>query len=237
VHRAAVFAKPPVPGRVKTRLAPALAAEQACALYRGMLEDALEAAAASGADEAFLFWADGAADAAVPAHDPGGRAADHGAVAVRIPSRVSEKHQRGADLGARLADAFEALLVSPDDRAVVIGADCPSLDAATVDQAFAELARHDLVLGPTRDGGYYLIGLRRPVPALFEGIAWSTPAVLGGTLERADRAALETVLLAMRDDLDTFEDLQRAVAGVRRGARVGTATLTALRALGALPEA
>lgn len=217
MNRVAVFAKPPVAGRVKTRLSPALAAGQACALYRGMLEDALRAATDSGADEAYLYWAD----------DPAGAPVD-------VPAELRPKRQRGADLGARLADAFAALLGSPDDRAVVIGADCPTLDASAVDQAFAELARHDLVLGPTRDGGYYLIGLRRPVPALFEGVAWSTHAVLGETLERAERAVLDTVLLAMRDDLDTEEDLRRVVEGVGRGAAVGPATAAALRDLGLL---
>src|SRR2546426_11246160 len=119
-RRNAVFARPPVPGRVKTRLAGALTPELACDLYRGCLEDALEAARGAGADERWVYWAE-------PPRDP------------HAPPGFGARLQRGADLGARLAAAFEELLVAPGDRALILGADCPELDAPRLASAFEGL--------------------------------------------------------------------------------------------------
>jgi len=185
-----------------------------------MLADAFEVAMGAGAASAEVYWAPG-----------GSRAAD-----IEMPHGVAARHQRGADLGGRLASAFTELLSDPSDRAVVIGADCPDLDPAVIRQAFAALDGHDLVLGPARDGGYYLIGLRRPSPSLFEAVSWGTDRVLSETLERAASAGLGVETLQVLDDIDTPEDLVRFVA--RRSVSApgpGRRTETALEELGLLP--
>jgi hypothetical protein len=219
MRRIALFARWPAPGEVKTRLSPALPASLACDLYRAMLEDALALAAEASADERFLYWA--GAPAARDAPPPGFEVRD----------------QKGDDLGARLALAFDDLLRAPGDRAVILGADCPALEAATLRAAFDALEAHDAVLGPARDGGYTLVGLARRAPELFRDIEWSTPRVLDQTLERAARAGLSVSLLPALDDLDTPEDLVRwlALRAAGRGPGARLELDQALRAIGLLP--
>lgn len=219
MRRLAVFARPPVEGEVKTRLSPALPPALARDLYAAMLDDTLAAAAAARCDERFVFWA------ADPARAP-----------VALPPGTSERRQAEGDLGARLAAAFGLLLDAPGHEAVIVGADCPDLRAGYLDQAFAALAAADLALGPAADGGYGLIGLRRPAPALFEGIAWSTPEVLEQTLARAAGAKLEVATLPALDDIDTPADLARWIgARVLDGTDRAPHTSAALARMGLLP--
>ena len=221
MRRIAVFARWPEPGQVKSRLSPALPAPLACDLYRGMLEDALACAAGVEADERFLYWAGAPAARDGFAPPPGFRVRD----------------QRGSDLGARLESAFDDLLRAPVDRAVILGADCPGLEPATLRAAFEALEAHDVVLGPARDGGYTLLGLARRAPELLHGIEWSTPRVLEQTLARAASAGRSTAVLPELEDLDTPEDLVRWIAlragggGPDRGRRLDEV----LRAIGLLP--
>lgn len=188
-----VFVKQPTPGRVKTRLVPALGAEAAAALYRVLVEHVLRATSpARGEYERLVFF------------DP-----RHAAEAMRRwLVGVQLRHQSGEGLGARLADAFERAFRRGADRVAVVGSDTPSLGRADVTSAFAALDAADVVLGPAEDGGYYLVALRAPQPALFEGIAWSTSGVLAQTLERAAAAGLRVARLATRRDVDTLEDLR-----------------------------
>ena len=220
MRRLALFARRPVAGEVKTRLSPAVPPALALDLYRALLEDALAASAEAVADERSIYWA-----AAATEDGPA------------VPPGVRERQQQGADLGERLAQAFVELLAAAGDRAVILGADCPGLEAATLERAFEALGSHDVVLGPARDGGYYLIGLRRPAPGLFREIEWSTPRVLDQTRERAAKAGLMVALLPALDDLDTPEDLLRWIA-CRAGGEgpSGSRVLDrALRAMGLLP--
>lgn len=193
MDRIAVFARRPVAGAVKTRLSPALPPALACALYRAMLGDALAAAAAAPAGSRAVWWAD------PPRPD----------AAFGVPTGFEERIQHGADLGERLAGAFAALLVAPGDRALVLGADCPDLETAALAEALERLDTHDVVLGPANDGGYTLIALARPAPALFEGVAWSTAHVLEQTLARARAADLRVALLEPLADLDAPATLVR----------------------------
>jgi rSAM/selenodomain-associated transferase 1 len=219
MRRIAVFARWPMPGRVKSRLSPALPPPLACALHRGMIEDTLEAVARSACDARLLYWADA----------PGDR---RGFVA---PPGFEERDQEGADLGERLARAFGELLRAPEDRALVVGSDCPALEPARLADAFDALDAHELVLGPTRDGGYYLIGLSRAAPALFQGIEWGTASVHAQTLERARASGLTAAELGVLDDIDTPADLVRFVAAGADAAPRATHTRAALEAIGLLP--
>jgi len=221
MHRLAVFARIPAPGRVKTRLSPAIPPALSARLYLAMLADALEGAMSADPGHVSVFWAS--------AGDP--------PAGLSLPEGVAVRHQQGADLGERLSSAFAELLAGPGDRAVVMGSDCPDLGPAVLGEAFAALGDRDLVLGPARDGGYYLIGLRRPAARLFEGVSWGTDQVLAQTLERAERLGLEVARLAALDDIDSPEDLVRFIA--RRCVSPpgpGARTEAALRDLGLLPE-
>lgn len=215
MRRLAVFARSPVPGQVKTRLSPALPAVLAAKLYGAMLTDTLLAATACEADERWVLWADAPGD---------------------TPARFNASRQCGADLGARLRQAFDDLLPGTYDRALVIGSDTPPLTAAHLDEAFEALDQHDVVLGPTLDGGYWCIGLRRTAPTLFDDIPWSTREVLTRTLVRAHSAELRATTVATLEDLDTPQDVAMLTGALAAGLPAcGTHARAALSAMGMLP--
>ena len=114
--------------------------------------------------------------------------------------------QQGEDLGQRMSTAFEKLFKN-HQSVVLIGCDLPDLTSALIAKAFDALQNNDLVIGPSCDGGYYLIGLNKSTPELFEEISWSTEKVLKQTLERAERLLLKVQLLDQLRDIDTLEDL------------------------------
>ena len=117
--------------------------------------------------------------------------------------------QEGQDLGERMSNAFARTFESGRDKVILIGTDCPTLQSQHLLQAFEALNHSDLVLGPARDGGYYLIGMKGKAAYLFEGIAWSTSQVLSQTLHVASQHGLIVTLLPELDDIDTHEDWQR----------------------------
>ncbi len=186
------FAREPVPGRVKTRLQPVLDATGACDLHIALLTHTARRLATVSRCEREL-WVAGD-----PAHPALVHAAALGGAAVR--------RQQGADLGERMRHALATALAEAP-RAVLVGSDCPGLDAAYVEEAFAALATADVVLGPALDGGYVLIGARRVDARLFRGVDWSTSAVLAQTLARVDALGWRAALLAPRRDIDRPEDL------------------------------
>jgi rSAM/selenodomain-associated transferase 1 len=193
-----------VPGvvPVKSRLHPLLGPERAAALYRCFLLDRLDALAAL----------DGVAR--VVAYTPRRAASMMAALA---PPGLRLLPQRGADLGERMATLLEGLLADGHPAALALGADSPTLPMAWVVEAANALAEGaaDLALGPTEDGGYYLIGLRAPCPALFRDVPWSTGDVTRVTLERARAAGLRVRLLPRWFDVDGEEDLRRLAADLR----------------------
>jgi len=196
-----VFARAPVAGRVKSRLAETLGTGAALAAHVQLVEDTL-ARLVSIADVATELWLDDVEDA-------GGR---RWARQWQLPLR----QQKGGDLGARMHHALQSCL---DANAVgmVVGTDCPAIDAGYVQSAARALDSHDVVLGPAQDGGYGLIGARRPVPELFRGIAWGSDAVLAQTLARAAVAGLDVAQLPQIWDVDTALDWRRYLALRQRG--------------------
>jgi rSAM/selenodomain-associated transferase 1 len=201
-----LFARAPVPGRVKTRLVPPLTSEQAADLYRAMLLDVIDLHADEPAARA--IW-----------HDPP-EAADW--FRANAPSDFALRAQRGRDLGERLAAAFRDAAAEGYGAVVVRGTDSPTLPRARVREAFAGLRRADLVLCPDRDGGYNLIGLREPCDALFS-IGMGNETVLARTLERARGAGLRAELLDAHYDVDTARDLVALGRDVASGAAPRTA--------------
>ena len=117
------------------------------------------------------------------------------------------RDQGHGDLGVRLERAFKEAFQSGTNRVVIVGSDCPGLTAEILQKAFDGLADQDLVLGPARDGGYYLIGLSRLLSPLFVNIPWGTEEVFNKTLEIANKLGLKPLLLEPLDDIDRPEDL------------------------------
>lgn len=190
-----VFVRAPQPGCCKTRLCPPLSPELAAELHRAMCVDVLRTAEGSG----FALWI--AYEPSTDFPTPGWASAE-----------AQHFDQRGSDLGARMAHAFDRAFDAGYRRVVLIGGDVPTLPSSRPGEAFAALDGADAVLGPAADGGYYLVGLRAPQPALFEGIAWSTPDVLRVTRDIAARAGLRVRLLAEERDVDTPDDLGELAA-------------------------
>jgi len=176
-----VFARKPVPGRVKTRLVPRLGEWRAARLHARLTTHALRTAAAARCGPVAL-------------HDT--------------------RSQRGADLGARMRHAL-TLALRRHRAALLIGADCPALRVFDLRRAARLLAGGcDIVLAPAEDGGYVLLGARRLVDGLFEGIEWGSSAVYARTAERLDARGVRWHALRTLWDVDRPEDLDR-LSGLR----------------------
>ena len=195
--RIAVFAKAPVAGAVKTRLAGVLGAEGAARLHAELERHALAAAIDSRLGAVDLWCA------------PDDRHPFFQACARELG--VALKTQRGADLGERMAAAFEEGHRGGDPL-ILIGADCPMLDASTLREAAAALGTHDAVFVPAEDGGYVLVGLARPVPGIFDGIEWGSDRVMAQTRARLEKSGASFAALATLWDIDRPEDLARLEA-------------------------
>lgn len=117
--------------------------------------------------------------------------------------------QRGVDFGERLANAFNDFYMNRIVNVVVCGCDVPLLQKSHVEQAFQLMADHDLVVGPSNDGGFYLIGGRGVSPKLFEGVLWGQPSVFARVVENAEKLGLKVASTPKLLDVDTPDDLQR----------------------------
>jgi rSAM/selenodomain-associated transferase 1 len=196
------FARAPLPGAVKTRMLPQLSPAQACELHRAMVlwtcrqlvESGVGAVqlAVTGAPEDTLFH----------------RCRDIGAAAIAV--------QRGRDLGERmhhaLADGLRAY-----ERVVLVGSDCPALDGSYLRQARDALDGCPVVLGPAMDGGYVLVGLRSPLPGMFEAMPWGSPRLMALTRERLRLLRVDWVELEPLADVDEPRDLVHWVRRRQRG--------------------
>ena len=206
-----LFTKAPVPGAVKTRLCPPLTFDEAASLHGTLVLDTIERA--TGLPDVTLYVA-GAPDLAHPFFK---------VLEGRYGARLLP--QEGEDLGARMSGAMQKAFSLGHRRVVLIGTDLPNLTRGHLSEAVNDLGHHDLVLGPTLDGGYYLIALSRPVPELFYGPAWSTTTVLEETKKKAANLGLSVALLPTLRDLDDLEDLNAftKLAGKDKGLSKRTA--------------
>jgi rSAM/selenodomain-associated transferase 1 len=194
----------PEPGRVKTRLLGPLTPAQAAAIHRACLADTVGHVArvpgcwkslrvAAGPDEAREL-----------------------AAALELDRTWQVGVQRGRNLGARLEGAFRSFSRPGYGRVVVVGTDTPWMGTERILSALELLNTTDAVLGPTADGGYYLVGARRLVPAMFRNIPWGTSQVFERTVGALERAHASYRLLPRDFDLDRPEDLARAAALLRK---------------------
>ena len=190
----AVMAKKPVPGWTKTRLLPPLLPQQAADLYEALLRDTLERMSGLGAVQLAVGITPAEALPYFREVSPRG--------SLLLPVQ-------GEDIGVCLEQVLAELLARGFAKALALNSDGPSLPLGHVQQAVNALDRADLVLGPSEDGGYYLIGLRSVQPQLFRGIDWSTDRVTMQTLQRAEELGWQVSLLPSWYDIDTPDDLAR----------------------------
>ncbi len=193
-----VLVKYPEPGKVKTRLAKSIGAARAAELYREFAARTFQTSARLAHAVRFAAFTPREKEAELRAMFPG-------------EEQWLEQHS-SPDLGARMYEAFSAVLALGYRRVLTIGTDSPTLPLAYLEEAAAKLNEHDLVLGPAEDGGYYLIGLKAAPSALFEGVAWSTEKVLAQTLERAEMMNLSVHLLPEWYDVDDLATLEKFYA-------------------------
>jgi rSAM/selenodomain-associated transferase 1 len=215
--RLGVFVKVPEPGKVKTRLTPPLSGEEACRLYTAFITDLFGRLSRIKKLNGTVFYHGDAPDR----------------LTNLLPTSYATIPQRGETLGDRLAAAFDDLLAGPGESAVIIGSDSPDLPVQYIKRAFLKLKHKDVVLGPAADGGYYLVGLKKPAPSIFEDIEWGGPLVLSRTIERIESQGLTMSLLPLWYDVDTppslqlLQDLIRARKVERSGRLMATEAVLA----------
>ena len=186
-----VVAKKPTSGQTKTRLCPPLTLAQATELYNCFLSDTLETMRKVPDVRCVIGY--------LPEDAQG--------YFRRLAPDMDLISQRGASLGERLDHLLTETLAAGSHRAVVMDSDSPTLPPSYISEAFERLTDADVVLGPTRDGGYYLIGMKQPQPHLLRQVQMSTPHVLTDTLALAEATQLTISLLPTWYDVDTIADL------------------------------
>jgi uncharacterized protein len=189
-HALIIFIKNPVFGKVKTRLAATMGEEKALRVYEALLAHTRATAQATTCRR-YLYYSDFV--------DEGDAWA---------PELFVKKVQEGADLGERMSRAFEAVL-EENERAVIIGSDAPGITAGILEEAFQRLSDNDFVIGPTFDGGYYLLGMKRHEAAVFRNIDWSTPEVFAQTMAVIQGLGKTCYELQRLADIDYEEDWER----------------------------
>jgi rSAM/selenodomain-associated transferase 2/rSAM/selenodomain-associated transferase 1 len=195
LDRLIIFTRYPEPGTTKTRLIPALGPEGAADLHRQMSEHT-------------MTWARRLKNTPTVSLEVRYEGGDEHRIRQWLGSDIPLFHQGSGDLGARMARAFQEAFQAGMGRVTLVGTDCPGLTDGLVQEAFEALHHNDVVLGPAKDGGYYLIGLPKHIPQLFDGIRWGSCEVLSKTLGIVDGLKLRVFLLEPLDDVDRPEDLR-----------------------------
>lgn len=186
-----IFAKAPIPGLVKTRLAGYLTPEECAELYKCFFLD-IVASIDKLSYSLFVSFTPSEAE---------------NTIRELVSSGISVFPQAGNDLGERMFNAALYISGLGKTKIIFIGADIPFLNEDHIAQAVKSLESYDLCIGPAYDGGYYLIGLKKPEPMLFKGIAWGTAKVLNQTKGRIEELGLKCSLLPILRDIDTIDDL------------------------------
>jgi rSAM/selenodomain-associated transferase 1 len=216
-HALIVVAKEPVPGRTKTRLCPPLAPESAAEFYRCLLLDTLGLMQRLKTAEHTLAYTPASA---------------RSFFANLSPTGFRLLPQQGADLGERLANALGQHFDLGYQRVVIMNSDGPTLPLACLEEAFTGLDHADVTLGPGHDGGYYLIGMERLHPELFQGIDWSTERVIPQTLAACRCQGLAVHELPEWYDVDVAADLDRLRRDLTEEPGLAPCTWDFLRRLG-----
>jgi len=188
-----IFTKFPVPGKVKTRLVPPLTKAEACKLYKSLVESTLKKAEKTGKRIIVCYY---------PAGSRAGFIRWLGKGVRYIP-------QKGAGLGSKMKNAFICAFGSGYDKVLLAGCDIPDLSAGQLKKDFKRLSGCDALLGPAKDGGYYMIGFNKKsfLPEVFSGIKWSTPSVLTRTLAILKKNNYRVSFSRELSDIDTAADI------------------------------
>lgn len=187
-----VFIKNPVDGEVKTRLGASIGSTNALQVYKKLLDHTQEVAEQVDCDR--QVWYSSMIDR---------RDSWNG-------EQFDKKLQKGDDLGERMSAAFREAFEAGYENAVIIGSDCADLTPGHIEKAFTVLDENDAVIGPSKDGGYYLLGLNNFREELFRDIVWSTPEVFEKTAEIFSRNGMKFKTLDTLNDIDTIEDLKQS---------------------------
>ncbi len=183
-----IFTKNPELGKCKTRLAKSIGDEAALAIYKHLLQHTAQVSEQVNSDKQVFYSKE------IILEDD-------------FDSNLFQKKiQQGKDLGAKMKNAFAEAFQEGYQKVVIIGSDLYDLDSATIEKAFQHLNDNEVVIGPAKDGGYYLLGMKLFIPKVFQQKKWSTTTVLQDTL--ADLKSKKVTLLASKNDIDTFEDMK-----------------------------
>ncbi len=184
-----VFVKNIKQGKVKTRLAASIGHNEAIKVYNKLI-DVTETATIKFSSDRIIYYSDFVED---------NRWLDD-----------SKKVQSGRDLGERMKNAFTDGFHIGYKQIVLIGSDLPDISAEIINEAFTKLEKQEVVFGPAEDGGYYLIGLTKIHPYIFDNKPWSKPNLLELTLDELNNKKVGYALLNRYNDVDTFEDLKNS---------------------------
>ena len=185
-----IFVRRPELGKVKTRIAKSVGARQALVIYNELLKHTREVVTKCDVQR-HLFYTDD-----IIRDDDWSN------------TKFIKHRQASGDLGDKMSAAFEVCL-RQSHKVVIIGSDCATLQPAIIERAFAALDESDVVIGPTFDGGYYLLGLKEPREVLFKGIEWSTPVVFEQTIAAINHEGLSYTELPQLADIDHIEDWEK----------------------------
>lgn len=188
-----IFAREPKDGKVKTRLARDLPVKTVTSLYKAFVKDVLSMCLRARCDQRFIFYAGS------------NRSINF---LKRFTSRFTLKRQSGTSLGIRMMKALSFCHAQDFDKALIVGTDCLEISPKDIEKAFKLLDRVDVVLGPSRDGGYYLIGMKKPIGSIFEGVQWSSEKVLIQTLQKIQKVQKSYALLSKKEDVDTIKEVK-----------------------------
>ncbi|WP_057936444.1 TIGR04282 family arsenosugar biosynthesis glycosyltransferase [Algoriphagus resistens] len=186
-----IFQKNAQLGKVKTRLAATIGDQSAFEAY-GLLVEYTHKVVSQNEAQKILFFSDHLESNLT-----------------KYPKNYRFELQSGPDLGKKMSNAFQQLFEQKFDRLVIIGTDCAEITSELISEAFEKLDKHEVVIGPADDGGYYLLGMRRFIPGLFEGIPWSTDRVTGLTKDYLTQNDIPFALLPTLSDVDVAEDWNR----------------------------
>lgn len=193
-----IFARNPVRGKVKTRLAATMGDDIALSIYQSLLEHTVQITQQLDCDR-YVFYADG-----ISLND------------IWQDDIYLKKSQEGKDLGQRMLHAFSILFQQGYQKIIIIGTDCFELSSSILWDAFTALDHNEAVIGPSVDGGYYLLGMRQFFPFLFEDKAWSTDIVYDSTIQQLKLHQINYYTLPTLNDIDTEEDWKEYITRSQR---------------------
>lgn len=186
-----IFVRKPELGKVKTRLAKDIGNEKALEIYKELLQHTHDISVGLNCDK-FIFYTD-----SVESND------------IWENDIYNKYEQEGETLGDRMFLAFHKVFQLGYKKVIIIGSDCPSLTATIIDEAFERLEIDEIVIGPSTDGGYYLLGMSKLIPELFQHKKWSTNTVLSDTIKETVALKKQCSFLVELTDIDTIEDYQK----------------------------